>query len=161
MEQRQLLTPRMIQSMDILQMPLTALEERIEQELEQNPTLEVRENLADRDELPAHDADVRAENSDLNVTTTDENSADDFARLDRISDDLENEEYSPSYAGGQDGLSHGPRASSYAGERDAKLDAMANTAARGASLDEFLLDQWRLIDICEDAPATSAGPARS
>ena len=33
MEQRQLLTPRMIQSMEILQLPLMALEERIEQEL--------------------------------------------------------------------------------------------------------------------------------
>ncbi len=30
---RQLLTPRMIQSMEILQLPLMALEERIEQEL--------------------------------------------------------------------------------------------------------------------------------
>src|ERR1700722_16788693 len=39
-EQRQLLTPRMIQSMEILQLPLMALEERIEQEMEVNPTLE-------------------------------------------------------------------------------------------------------------------------
>ena len=42
MEQRQLLTPRMIQSMEILQLPLMALEERIEQELEANPVLERR-----------------------------------------------------------------------------------------------------------------------
>src|SRR5436190_1665062 len=43
MEQRQLLTPRMIQSMEILQLPLMALEERIEQELQNNPVLELRE----------------------------------------------------------------------------------------------------------------------
>ena len=43
MDQRQLLTPRMIQSMEILQLPLMALEERIEQELQNNPVLEVRE----------------------------------------------------------------------------------------------------------------------
>ena len=43
MEQRQLLTPRMIQSMEILQLPLMALEERIEQELQANPVLELRE----------------------------------------------------------------------------------------------------------------------
>src|SRR6478672_13148214 len=43
MEQRQLLTPRMIQSMEILQLPLLALEERIEQELQNNPVLEIRE----------------------------------------------------------------------------------------------------------------------
>ncbi len=43
MEQRQLLTPRMIQSMEILQLPLMALEERIEQELQNNPVLEQRD----------------------------------------------------------------------------------------------------------------------
>src|SRR5438067_8436384 len=43
LEQRQLLTPRMIQSMEILQLPLMALEERIEQELQANPVLEIRE----------------------------------------------------------------------------------------------------------------------
>src|SRR5215218_1709133 len=42
-EMRQLLTPRMIQSMEILQLPLMALEERIEQELQNNPVLELRE----------------------------------------------------------------------------------------------------------------------
>src|SRR5207237_8359663 len=47
MEQRQLLTPRMIQSMEILQLPLMALEERIEQELVSNPVLEMREGDAD------------------------------------------------------------------------------------------------------------------
>src|SRR5687767_9275462 len=43
LEQRQLLTPRMIQSMEILQLPLMLLEERIEQELQNNPVLEYRE----------------------------------------------------------------------------------------------------------------------
>ncbi|MEM1011082.1 MAG: RNA polymerase factor sigma-54 [Planctomycetota bacterium] len=147
MEQRQLLTPRMIQSMEILQMPLTALEERIDQELEKNPVLEVAEARVDRDELPRDDS-VREENQALDLDTRDEASAEDFARLDRISDYLENEEFSPSYerTGGYD--VHGPSTGSYAGERDAKLDAMNNTASRGASLDEHLLDQWSLIDHC-------------
>ncbi len=161
MEQRQLLTPRMIQSMEILQMPLTALEERIEQELEKNPVLEVAEARADRDDLPAHDADVREENQALDLDTRDEASADDFARLDRISDYLENEEFSPSYdrAGGFD--LHGPSTSSYAGERDAKLDAMNNTAARGVSLDEHLLEQWNLIDHCSDSDDNSRAVCRA
>ena len=34
------LAPRMIQSMEILQLPMLALQERIEQELESNPVLE-------------------------------------------------------------------------------------------------------------------------
>lgn len=46
-EMRQLLTPRMIQSMEILQLPLMALEERIEQEIQGNPVLELRENEAE------------------------------------------------------------------------------------------------------------------
>ena len=41
------LAPRMIQSMEILQMPLNELEERIEQELESNVTLEVTEQEGD------------------------------------------------------------------------------------------------------------------
>src|SRR5690606_34948698 len=49
--QQMRLAPRMIQSMEILQMPLVELEERIEQELESNPTLEVAEREGDRREL--------------------------------------------------------------------------------------------------------------
>ncbi|MFM8890429.1 MAG: RNA polymerase sigma-54 factor, partial [Planctomycetia bacterium] len=43
MAQKQMLAPRMIQSMEILQLPVMALEERIEQEIQNNETLEVDE----------------------------------------------------------------------------------------------------------------------
>ena len=43
MAQKQVLAPRMIQSMEILQLPILALEERIEQEVQNNETLEVDE----------------------------------------------------------------------------------------------------------------------
>src|SRR5947199_2431306 len=43
MDQKMILAPRMIQSMEILQLPIMALQERIEQELEENPVLELRE----------------------------------------------------------------------------------------------------------------------
>ena len=43
MAQKQVLAPRMIQSMEILQLPMMALEERIEQEIQNNETLEVDE----------------------------------------------------------------------------------------------------------------------
>ena len=42
--QKQVLAPRMIQSMEILQLPVMALQERIEQELIENPLLETRED---------------------------------------------------------------------------------------------------------------------
>ena len=40
--------------------------------------------------------------------------------------------------------------SASSGERDGKLDAMANTAARGASLHEQLMDQWHLVEVPEE-----------
>src|SRR5580704_866240 len=40
MSQQMKLAPRMIQSMEILQLPIMALQERIAQELEENPMLE-------------------------------------------------------------------------------------------------------------------------
>ena len=45
--QKQVLAPRMIQSMEILQLPTMALEERIEQEIQNNETLEVDDSLGD------------------------------------------------------------------------------------------------------------------
>lgn len=147
LEQRQLLTPRMIQSMEILQMPLTALEERIEQELETNPVLEMREDRAEPEEIEtAEPEEHRIENGTLRVGEDDKGLAEDFARLERISEYLENEEFSPSY-NELKRLNHGPSAGSYVGQRDAKLDAMANTAARGGNLIEHLLNQWALVDI--------------
>src|SRR5947209_1834911 len=43
MQQKMILAPRMIQSMEILQLPIMALQERIQQELQENPVLELRE----------------------------------------------------------------------------------------------------------------------
>src|SRR5262245_57730345 len=43
MDQRMILAPRMIQSMEILQLPIMALQERIQQELQENPVLEIQE----------------------------------------------------------------------------------------------------------------------
>ena len=40
---RQVLAPRMIQSMEILQLPIAALQERIEKELQENPVLELKD----------------------------------------------------------------------------------------------------------------------
>src|SRR6516225_4466123 len=105
MDQRQLLTPRMIQSMEILQLPLAALEERIEQELQNNPVLELREpgdNSPEGEttaETPIPDApEPREEFSDgeqaLVVKDKENSDAAEFERLEKISEYLENEEFS-------------------------------------------------------------------
>src|SRR6478609_4435562 len=49
------MAPRMIQSMEILQLPLMALQERIDQELSENPV------LVDLRETPAPEAETEAE----------------------------------------------------------------------------------------------------
>ena len=55
--QKQVLAPRMIQSMEILQLPILALEERIEQEMEENPVLDLLENDPDLPAEPVEAAD--------------------------------------------------------------------------------------------------------
>ena len=99
MEQRQLLTPRMIQSMEILQLPLMALEERIEQEMQNNPVLELRDgDLEAATTLPA---EPTAENNGLErndeeqaLVVKENDDAADFDRLAKMSEYLENEEWS-------------------------------------------------------------------
>ena len=49
MRQQMLLAPRMIQSMEILQLPIMALEERIQQEFQENPVVELQEVTGDKE----------------------------------------------------------------------------------------------------------------
>src|SRR3954468_1004307 len=145
-ELRQLLTPRMIQSMEILQLPLQKLEERIEQELQNNPVLELTESDAEDGgavQVANEDVEGREERSEAErplVVKEESNSAEDFDRLEKLSEYLENEEF----------FTNNSRefrtAQSYDGERDKKRAAMANTAARGETLTEVLLHQWAFIE---------------
>src|SRR5256885_8216835 len=147
MEQKQLLTPRMIQSMEILQLPVMALEERIEQELQNNPVLELREGDGNGEVDNTEPAEITedkpkeefADEERPMVVKEDNDQAEDFERLAKISEYFENEEFNTNAAPAH-------RISSYDGERDKKLDAMANTAARGENLQEHLLNQWALME---------------
>src|ERR1700719_4047048 len=58
MEQKMILAPRMIQSMEILQLPIMALQERIQQELQENPVLELKEPAADGQEGAEEEPEV-------------------------------------------------------------------------------------------------------
>src|SRR5207244_7328461 len=53
MEQKMILAPRMIQSMEILQLAVMALQERIEHELQENPVLELKEDGPEDNPAPA------------------------------------------------------------------------------------------------------------
>lgn len=139
------LAPRMIQSMEILQMPLAELQERIEQELESNIALE----LASGNTEPT-DADHPTD-TDRELDAGE--SSDDFARLDDYEaehPDATENEYSSSRATTEP--THDPTyspASRYDPDNDPKGEAMANAPARSASLHDQLFDQWSLVEIDE------------
>ena len=137
MEQRMKLAPHMIQSMEILQLPILALQERIEQELNNNPVLELEEPAEEEEAGASEEA---SEDDDLGerdlVVDTDNNKADDFERLEGIEDDFkEFINQSGPYRRQHDGE-----------EKDRKLEAIKNTAAPPQSLHDYLDDQWRLVD---------------
>src|SRR5262249_9788821 len=103
MSQQQVLAPRMIQSMEILQLPIMALQERIEQELQENPVLELKDDETNPDEdevAPAAEAkDPAAE--ELVIDDKGDNEID-FDRLEALNRDWEdhfNEEHRPSRNG--------------------------------------------------------------
>ncbi|MBS0197369.1 MAG: RNA polymerase factor sigma-54 [Planctomycetes bacterium] len=148
------LAPRMIQSMEILQMPLAQLEERIEQELESNPTLE----LLDGDPTEPRSEDViapeRETDEDRPLKLNERSADDDFARLDSFEethpDAAENEfDDAPFHDRSQRMERQETDYSPWRGdgERDAKMEAMAAAPARGVSLTEQLRGQWALVDV--------------
>src|SRR4051812_29506005 len=81
MVQKQVLAPRMIQSMEILQLPILALQERIEQELQENELLEVA--LDELETAPEEQANPDAPTEDERELVVDEtkNNEEDFERL--------------------------------------------------------------------------------
>jgi RNA polymerase sigma-54 factor len=136
LEQRMKLAPRMIQSMEILQLPILALQERIEQELNSNPVLEMEEPSSPEEGGPVEQASGEDINEKDLVVNTDNNKVEDFERLDSLGDDYK--EYMREV---------GPfRRRTEGSGPDRKLEAIKNTAAPPQSLHEHLADQWRLVE---------------
>jgi RNA polymerase sigma-54 factor len=145
--QQMVLAPRMIQSMEILQLPIMALQERMEQELQENPVLELRE--LDEDGPPNEDGEVVAaapteEAADPGaqelVIDDKSDNEEDFDRLEALSRDWEdhfNEEHRPS----RNGIDE---------EGDKKHEAMQNMASRPQSLQDYLTDQLPFLDLTPD-----------
>ncbi len=136
MEQKLILAPRMIQSMEILQLPIMALQERIQQELEKNPVLELKENSDDNPEPEPAEAEIPSPDSKELVIEDNGNNAEDFDRLESLNRDWEdvfNEEHRPS----RNGIDE---------EGDRKHDAMQNMASRPQSLQDYLTEQLGYLD---------------
>jgi RNA polymerase sigma-54 factor len=127
------LAPRMIQSMEILQLPMMALQERIEQELVENPILETVEGdpaLPEEAAEPEAEAKRDVDSKEL-VVDEKHNNADDFERLVNMDQDIP-DSYEDSVR---------KSASRMEEESDRKHDAMANIVSRPESLHDYLTHQ--------------------
>jgi RNA polymerase sigma-54 factor len=140
MEQRMKLAPRMIQSMEVLQLPLLALQEKIEAELNSNPVLEVAEDDEQRRDNAeaAAAADTTADEQEM-VVGEDTDHVEDFQRLENFGEDFD--EYLEK---------SGPIHTRHSGgDPDKKMEALLNTAAQTQSLNDWLKEQWRMVDTDE------------
>jgi len=129
LEQRLKLAPQIIQSIEILQLPLLALQERIDQEQLENPVLEIEEILVQpSDETPQDPADRKVDERIVE--------GQDYAKLDNLADDFRDYFYQTS--------SRKPPS-----EKDEKLEALQNTASPPMSLADHLTGQLRLLDLSD------------
>jgi RNA polymerase sigma-54 factor len=155
MEQRMKLAPRMIQSMEILQLPIFALLEKIETELNSNPVLEIEEAGESSETEPSPNISESSETGEAGEirqpgqtdfqkpeigTGEGVSKQEDFRKLDDFADQSDDYLYRTEISG---------RARNEDGEFDRKLDAMNNTPDLGVSLNDYLIDQWRLVDADE------------
>ncbi len=148
MSQQMKLAPRMIQSMEILQLPLMALQERIDQELAENVCLEQVERKTDEGRFDSEHVDsggdpfevaprVEIDRQEL-VAGKEDNNASDFERLVEISQDWPDDNYSS-----------GSRVSGNQmdADSDRQHDTMSNAENRPQTLCDYLVDQFHYFDV--------------
>ena len=130
--QKQILSPRIIQSIKILQLATPELDRLVQEELTENPTLEF---------APAEGGDEVSDG--LKVDPRGEESVDEGNRLERDIEFLEryNDEFHE--------RAQRATANRLAGEEDVKQEALNNTPAKGATLSQYLTDQLSLMELDE------------
>ncbi len=129
------LAPRMIQSMEILQLPLAALQERIDQELSENVVLEQLTKKDERvDSSSSEEFDEpKQEIEKRELGDDDSNNASDFERLVEISQEWPDDNYT---SGSK------PSSNRVQDDMDRQHDVMANAISRPQTLQEHLLEQF-------------------
>jgi len=141
LEQQMKLAPHMIQSMEILQLPILALQERIEQELISNPVLEIEES--ENTELQSAEQSEQTQTASADSVSE---KAEDFEKINSLDDDY---------------LDYLRRSQTFhknaSDEPDKKLEAMKNTEAAPLSLHECLSEQFGLVEA--DEKVKKAGQA--
>jgi RNA polymerase sigma-54 factor len=146
MRQQLVLAPRMIQSMEILQLPIMALQERIQEELEKNPVLEVRETSKEDGPGAEEVGELREERIDVAdpakelVIDSKNGNEEDFDRLEKINEDWAdhfNEEHRHSSNRIDD-------------ESDRRHDFEQNMPSRPQSLQDYLTEQLSFMEGAHD-----------
>ncbi len=143
METRQLqtqkLAPKMIQSMEILQLPVLALQERVEQEINENPMLEVQEEETSQNEEDAEeqeDPNRPTEDEKELVVQDDQSNTEDFERLANMDGDMPQnfDDFRTSTNRTQEA-------------QDRQHDLMANAMERPESLNDYLMHQLAEMEV--------------
>jgi RNA polymerase sigma-54 factor len=141
MEARQLqtqkLAPKMIQSMEILQLPVLALQERVEQEMNENPMLEVlEEDEPATPEAEAEDPNSPTEDERELIVEDNQSNAEDFERLANMDSDMPQnfDDFRTSANRTQEA-------------QDRQHDLMANALERPESLNDYLMHQLDELEI--------------
>jgi len=139
LRQEQRLTPQLIQSMNILQLPILALEAHIREELERNPALEAADLEGPAAGTPTPPESPAPHTGDREAEQERRHEAECFQQLERLCREYDLDDSDQAFGR--------PRPST--DDRDPKLDAMANTASRPLSLYEYLHHQWVFIEADE------------
>jgi RNA polymerase sigma-54 factor len=142
--QTQKLAPKMIQSMEILQLPIMALQERIEQEMNENPMLEIEEQegavaeAATEEEVEVADRPITEDEREL-IVKDDQSNTEDFERLANMDQMMPDtfDDFRPSKGRIQESV-------------DRQHDMMASTPERAESLNDFLFHQLAEMDVDSD-----------
>ena len=129
-ELRMKLAPQIIQSIEILQLCTLELQQRLETELLENPVLEMQELPVDEEE---------------------EDPAEEGPREERTKSDEEFERMRDIEESWRDYASQTVRRVVDTTEGDRKFEAMQNTAARPESLQDYLFDQYTLLELPDDS----------
>jgi len=134
------LAPQMIQSMEILQMSVMALQEKIDQELEENVVLEAvdpKQQDSYEEEMPTASASTEIEQQEM-VVDNDHNNEADFERLLELSAEWPEDNFT---SGGK------PSANRIDEFSDRQHDLIGNLEAHPQSLQDYLLEQFHFYEI--------------
>jgi len=131
--QAPILAPRMIQSMEVLQLPIADLQAKIDEELQENPFLELKEKHGEHGEEPAQDF-----NPDAPLQHDDSGDLE-FSRLEALNRDWDNH-FNEEHRGSRAALEE---------EGDRKLEAMANMPDRPRSLQDYLAEQLGEMELSD------------